>query len=182
MKDKKLDELIPNEYVKDIHAIDYERLYSLGKKLILFDLDNTLADYDTPDASKKLVTLFDAIKKRGSTILILSNNSHKRVRRFAHQLEVKGIYRLGKPATRKIKKYLKSMNYTFDEMVWIGDQIITDVRCAKKLNIYAILVDPIKPQSERWYTKINRLLENDALKKIKERRGNLYNSLKLNER
>ena len=37
---------IPTYLAQSVYDIDYNKLYANGKRVILFDLDNTLAPYD----------------------------------------------------------------------------------------------------------------------------------------
>lgn len=182
MNEAKLSLLIPTEYDKDIFSIDYNSLFDSGKRLILIDLDNTIADYETPNASEEVKLLFRQIKDLGFVIVIITNNSVKRVLKFGDDLEVDTIHRLAKPMTYKICKQLKKHSFKKEEIVWIGDQIMTDIKCANRLKISSILVDPIKPQTEHWYTLINRKIEKKALLAIKNKKREIFDSLGLEKR
>lgn len=173
---------LPTEYFADIYKINYEGLFKKGTRLLLFDLDNTIADYETPNATNQVSSLIDKLKSMGFEVVIISNNSKKRVSLFENDLDVVAIHRLSKPHTHRIKKYLKSKSYKRDEMIWIGDQLMTDMKCANKIGIKSILVNPLKQETERWYTRFNRLFENRKLKKIKERYKDEFIALGLDKR
>ena len=83
-----------------------------------------------------------------------------------------------KPFTRRTKKFLLKNNINKEEVVWIGDQLLTDVSCANKLDIDCVLVKSISRKSEKWYTKINRLREKRVLNKIAKKDLQLANSIK----
>ena len=87
-----------------------------------------------------------------------------------------------KPFTFKIKKYLKESNYNVENILFVGDQIVTDIKFSRKLGIYAILVDPINRSTERWYTKINRFFENIRLNQIKKELPSEFIELGLDKR
>ncbi|MFR7880209.1 MAG: HAD hydrolase-like protein [Christensenellales bacterium] len=62
--------------------------------------------------------------------------------------------------------FYKKNNLNKDEIVMIGDQLLTDIVCANKIGVTNILVKSISRKTERWYTRINRLREEKVLKKI----------------
>lgn len=177
-----LYKFIPNEYRKTIKDINYQSLLEEGKKIIFFDLDNTLADYETHHATEELRKTIDDIKSSGFKITILSNNHKGRVTTFMRELGVDGLYDLGKPFTRKVVNYMKHNEYSPDDIVLIGDQVMTDLKFANKLGFYSILVDPIRPETEHWYTRINRFFERRKLRSLKKNLNEVYVNLKLGER
>ena len=72
-----LKNLFPYEYVESVFTIDYKKLYELGFRGIIFDLDNTLAlidDKNCPDKVKKLVKKL----KKDFKVLIISNNTNSK--------------------------------------------------------------------------------------------------------
>ena len=46
---------IPNYVYKTIYDIDFDTLYASGKRIILSDLDNTIARYDEIEPSIKCI-------------------------------------------------------------------------------------------------------------------------------
>ena len=66
-------------YYKDIYSVNYQRLKTIGIKLIIIDLDNTLGlvkDKIMPKRSKDLISKL----KKDFTIVVASNNFKKRVK------------------------------------------------------------------------------------------------------
>ena len=55
--------LKPNNYYKDIYAINYQKLKQNNIKCLLFDLDNTIAVLDEKEPSKKIINFFNELKK-----------------------------------------------------------------------------------------------------------------------
>ena len=182
MKKENLIKYLPNEYKKCIDNIDYGILKTIGYDTIFFDLDNTIADYETNMPSTKIKELMDHIKSLGFKIYIITNNTKKRISKFEKELEIDCFKSLRKPFTRRLKNKIMENNIDTSKVVWIGDQVVTDVRCAHKFNIYCILIDPIKPSTEKWYTKINRFFERRFMKKIEKEYTVEYYELGLDER
>ena len=168
MRKEYLKLYLPKEYHKSIYEIDFVSHMASGKNIIFFDLDNTIEDYDHYTPNERVIELFSRLKKLGYEILFISNNGKKRLKNFIDILDVKCFTHVRKPFTFKIKKYLKESNYSVENILFVGDQIVTDIKFSRKLGIYAILVDPINRSTERWYTKINRFFENIRLNQIKK--------------
>ena len=67
-----ISELLPDLIAGDVFSIDYQKLYDLGYRGLLFDIDNTLAPYEisVPDERLKahLRSLPEAARRRRSTI------------------------------------------------------------------------------------------------------------------
>ena len=177
-----IDSYIPNEYFKSIQDIDYSALIERGIKVLFFDLDNTLADYATKHAPVILVETINLIKEKGLKPIIISNNHKGRVDLIAKDLDIAYLNDTFKPFTFRIKWYMKKHSYKKEEIAWVGDQLMTDIKIAHKLNIHSILVDPIRPETEKWYTRINRMFERNKIRSIKKKRLSSYNSLGLEDR
>ena len=168
---------IPSLYTNTVFEIDYNKLYELGIRLILTDLDNTLISYkeDNPDAK-----LYEWIKKRkeeGFEVIIVSNNSNKeRVSSFATKLEIESVSVATKPLKRGFKKALKltTRKYNKNEIVAIGDQLMTDVFAANRMGYYSILVKAIDRKTEKWTTRINRRLELYVKNRLSKRHIDLF--------
>ncbi len=170
-----IKKLIPNFYVKSIYDIDFNKLYDENKRLILTDLDNTLVSYDTLIANEELINFIDNLKKIGFEIIIVSNNSKKRVKKFALSVNLKYYSRCLKPFSFKLKKAMK--NYKKEEVIVLGDQLLTDVYSAKKIHLDVILVKAIKRKTEKWTTKNNRRMERKVLNKINKKEPEIYTKI-----
>lgn len=169
VKDNKF---IPHIYKESVFDIDYIKLYESGIRLILTDLDNTLVSYKDDIVSEKLLTWITKRKQEGFEIMIVSNNSKEsRVLNFATKLDIKYIARAMKPLKGGFKKILKlaSRKYNPNEIVAIGDQLMTDVFAANRMNYTSILVKAIDRKTETWTTRFNRTLERHVLKVIEKK-------------
>jgi HAD superfamily phosphatase (TIGR01668 family) len=168
---------IPTIYKETVFDVDYIKLYESGIRLILTDLDNTLVSYKDDLVSEELLKFINDRKNEGFEIMIISNNSsEKRVKEFSEKLNIKYISKAMKPLKGGFKKILKkaSRKYSPKEIVAIGDQLMTDVFAANRMNYTSILVKAIDRKTETWTTRINRSLEKHVLKRLMERHPNLY--------
>ncbi len=169
---------IPYDVVFTIYDINYKKLYADGIRYLLFDIDNTLLTYDEPDPRKEHYGFFRELKLIGFKICLISNNHRDRVERISKPLDVYGVWDAYKPLTIGFKKALKIMKVdNKNEVVAIGDQIVTDVSGANKTKIKSILVKTIMKSNQKWYTIINRSREKNIIKKIKKVNPNIYNKI-----
>ena len=168
---------IPRICAETVYDIDYDKLYSEGKRFILFDLDNTLLPYDVAYADEKLKTFFVKLQDMGFKVIIFSNNSGKRVSIFCDDVNLEYITSAKKPLKTGFKKAMKLINCrNKSEMIAVGDQLLTDILGANRFGIDCALVKTIKKSSQKWYTRLNRLSEKSVLKRVKK-----YDSLKYSE-
>ena len=166
------NKFIPDIYEESVFDVDYIKLYESGIRLILTDLDNTLVSYKDDVVGEKLSSWINERKKEGFEIMIISNNSKKmRVMNFANKLGIKFIARAMKPLKGGFKKILKlaERKYKANEIVAIGDQLMTDVFAANRMNYKSILVKAIDRKTETWTTRFNRTLERHVLKVISKK-------------
>lgn len=174
----KISNFIPTECYKNVYQIDYANLFNGGKKLIMMDVDNTLIPYDQTEINEKIKVLFEEIESIGLKIILISNNSKNRIVTFLNGYNIPYVYKATKPLKRGFKKALKIYSeYSKDEVIVIGDQIITDVYGARRSALDVFLVKPIRKKSEKWYTKILRHFEKKALLKIKKHDSEMHRKI-----
>lgn len=157
-----LKNFLPNEHVKSILDINPKDLKEKGIKGIITDLDNTLVEWDRPNATPQLIKWFDEIKKYNILITIVSNNNEKRVKAFSDPLNIPFIFRAKKPMMPAFKKAIAQMGIKKDEAVVIGDQLLTDVLGGNRGGFHTILVVPVA-QTDGLATKFNRFIERRIL-------------------
>jgi HAD superfamily phosphatase (TIGR01668 family) len=175
---------IPIDHVDHIFDVDFHKLYQNGIRVLLIDLDNTLIPYDETLPSEALSTFFASLNSIGFETVIVSNNHYERIKLFADALGVPFVSSAKKPTKLGFKKAIRQVDGLFNknEILVIGDQLMTDVFGAKRMGYEAILVRPIKKKSEKWYTKINRKIEEKMLMKIKKYAPKSFENLRLGER
>ena len=161
--------LIPTYRCESVFKINYEYLKSKNIINIFFDLDNTLANPYIKKPANEIKDLIDNIKKLGFNIFIISNNHQERVELFASFLKVNYFYELKKPKVKKIKEIIKENSIDLSKSVFIGDQIMTDILMANKLNSLSILINPLTKQDEP-ITFFPRLLDRHFRKKINKKK------------
>ncbi|KAA0549333.1 YqeG family HAD IIIA-type phosphatase [Bacillus sp. BGMRC 2118] len=163
-----LTNFLPSEHVKTIFDIKAKALKERGIKGIITDLDNTLVEWDRPFATPELIEWFKSMVEEDIKVTIVSNNNKERVEAFAAPVNVPFIFRAKKPMTKAFKQALNSMKLKSEDVVVIGDQLLTDVLGGNRLGLHTILVVPVT-QSDGFITKFNRRVERTILKKLKQK-------------
>ena len=134
---------------RSIFDIEPAALARRGIRLLLADLDNTLAPYGEPEPTQAVRDWAAALGEQGITLFVLSNNRHpERPRRFSQALGVPFLGHAGKPKPGGFRRAMEQMSCTPEQTAIVGDQLFTDVYGANRAGIYGILVKPINPKEE----------------------------------
>lgn len=170
---------LPTQVCQSIFEIDFNSLYASGKRIILSDLDNTIAPYYEKTPSIECLEWNKKIRKMGFKIYLVSNNHSGRIEKYIEEFEVDGyIADACKPFKGKMERFLKANKIKKEEVVAIGDQLVTDISAFNKLQVDAILVKTINQKKQKWYTKINRMREANIIKRVKKVDYEKYNQIK----
>ena len=163
-----LVKFVPDMYKKNIFEIDYKKLKKIGIKCIIFDLDNTIAPNNIKVPSKKVKDLIEELKDMNFRVLIVSNSPKQRVEPFKNALNVDSAAFALKPKKDKYLKIMNVYNLKEEEIACIGDQLLTDIFGANRLNLMSILINPIS-KTDAFTTNINRALERIIMKKLRKK-------------
>ncbi|MBP1947608.1 YqeG family HAD IIIA-type phosphatase [Virgibacillus litoralis] len=153
---------LPNEHVKTIFDIHPALLKKKGINGIITDLDNTLVAWDVKDATPEVIQWFEQMKKQDIKVTIISNNKQERVKLFSEPLDTPFVFSARKPLSQAFKSAAKEMKLKKEEVVVIGDQLLTDVLGGNFAGFHTILVVPIV-QTDGKITRINRKIERRIL-------------------
>ena len=134
---------IPDVMRRDIYQLTPRLFLSRGVRLLLLDVDNTLAPYTLDHASDRLRAWVKRMRGAGLELYILSNNKGDRPSRFAAALGLPYRKRAKKPFPRVALEVLEETGHTPAEAALIGDQIYTDALCAKCCGCLSVVVEPI---------------------------------------
>lgn len=159
---------LPSEYVKSIYDITPEHLQNKGIKGIITDLDNTLVEWDRPEATPEVIEWLKGMKDAGIFVTVVSNNNETRVKNFCDPLELPFIHTARKPLRRSFLHALGKMGIHKEEVVVIGDQLLTDIFGGNRKGLHTILVVPVA-SSDGFFTKFNRKIERRIMTKLKQR-------------
>lgn len=148
----------PTWMVDAIYHITPEQLKKQNIKAVLTDLDNTLIAWNNPDGTEELIKWIEVMQDAGIPVIILSNNKASRVERVATVLGLEYVSRAMKPTIIGFKKAEAKLNLPNEEVLMVGDQIMTDIWGANLAGVRNVLVKPII-NSDAWNTQFNRFIE-----------------------
>jgi len=154
----------PDKYFYSVLDIDFKKIYDMGIRGLIFDIDNTIVPYNTYETPDTILNLFKELAAQGFLICFLSNNKKKRVEYFSKLFNIRGFHTALKPTVFGLWRAVKHLNLSHEKLAIIGDQIFTDVICGRSQNILTILVDPIV-ERDGWINKFKRKLEKKILAK-----------------
>lgn len=182
-KERRMNHLLfPDAYADSVFAIDYERLWAMGYRALMFDIDNTVVHHGA-DSTPEVDAFFAALHKAGWKTLVLSNNSEERILRFLNKIDAPYVYEAEKPKTWGYHRALELLGVDKTQAVMIGDQVFTDVLGSNRCGIANILVRYLRRDGE---TKIGirRRVEKAVLwlyRCTAWRRGKLVSAVKKGE-
>lgn len=155
----------PTWMIDAIYCLTPEQLQAQGIKAVLTDLDNTLIAWNNPDGTTELHDWLERMNEAGIPVMIVSNNSAARIARVAEPLNLPFVSRALKPLTRGLNEAVTKLNLQKNEVVMVGDQLLTDIWSSNNHGVRSILVKPLI-ETDQWNTKINRFFEKGVKKQM----------------
>ena len=136
--------LIPNIRLNTVFDIKPDMLLRRNIRLLLLDLDNTLAPYSGQPPSDALNAWKRELESNGIELFIVSYTKTERAGCFAEAFGVSYLNRAGKPSPKMLRKAMILRSKNADETALVGDQIFTDILGANLCGITSIIVKPIR--------------------------------------
>ncbi len=158
----------PKKKVHRVTDISVEYLRKQGIGGLILDIDNTLTTHDNPIPSDGVAHWLDTMRENDIKMIVLSNNHGPRVEPFAKILGLDYISEGKKPLTSGFKRCAKALSLQKQELCIIGDQIFTDVLGGNLYGCHSILVEPIQPESTRFF-RFKRAMEKIILRFYREK-------------
>ena len=156
--------LVPDYCFNSFDEADVDFFIGNNIKGVILDIDNTLEPYENPKPGERVIAWYNRLRENGISMAIVSNNGSARVLTFNEELGLPCFYRAKKPFSRNIRKAIAAMGLTEENVIFMGDQILTDVWGAHNAGIRAILVPPINDKRDP-FTKFKRLIERRYIRK-----------------
>ena len=158
----------PTWMVNTIYSVSPTQLKEQRVRAVFSDLDNTLIAWNNPDGTPELKEWMDALQEAHIPLIVISNNSKERVGKAVNSLDLPFVSRSLKPLSFGIDRARKKLNLAKDEVVMVGDQLLTDVAAANQAGIRSILVRPLL-NTDKWDTRINRFFERRVWKSLNKK-------------
>ncbi len=142
------------------------RLQQWGLHALLLDVDCTLTRYSQGEALPEVAAWIEQLRLSGFKLCLVSNGLGQRITEFADRLDLPFVARAMKPMPRGIRKALTLIGAEPSQTAIVGDQLFADVMAGHLAHIRTILVEPIHPEEEPWFTRAKRLPERVLLARI----------------
>lgn len=136
---------IPRGVYPSVTDISPQALAEKGVRLVLADLDNTLAAYKVTEPPAQVRAWKEALEASGVQLFLLSNSRKPgRAQKFAEKLGIPYQGRSGKPKRAGYLRAMERMGAGPEQTVMVGDQIFTDTLGANNAGVTPLLVEPIR--------------------------------------
>ena len=162
---------IPFAHSKSIYEIEPSFFIKQDVKVLFMDLDNTLDSYKARQPNERTIKYVNSLKENGIKPIIISNNKAKRVIGYASELNVEFLSSARKPFAKRINREILKRNISKDNVMLVGDQMMTDVLAAHNAKIRVVLTEKIVKE-DQWTTHINRIFDR-PIRKYHLKKGNL---------
>ncbi len=149
----------PNIAVESVLELSRDRLAELGLNSLLLDVDCTLKEYRSETVTPQIRAWLDALRAAGVGLCLVSNGRGNRIGRLAKSLHLPYISGACKPLPFGLRAAIVKMDFDRSRTAMVGDQIFADILAARLAGIFSILVEPISPEQEPWFTRVKRPLE-----------------------
>ncbi|MBE6989272.1 MAG: YqeG family HAD IIIA-type phosphatase [Ruminococcaceae bacterium] len=150
--------LVPDRLFDTYAQVTPEFLRHSGIRLLLCDLDYTLAPKCVPEPDEAVRRWIGAMGEAGVTVMILSNNrSPARVERFCRDLGIGYVGHAGKPLSQGFRRAMEQTGVTAAETAMLGDKLLTDVLCANLGGALALMVEPAGGPKTVWQKALHAM-------------------------
>lgn len=156
--------LTPDGLEQDIYCYPAEFFKSRGIDRVVFDIDNTVAAYDSPLPTERAIGYLMGLKGAGVDVMLVSNNSEERVSVFNADMGLYAVADAHKPSCAAIHRCLEQSANT-GGCAFVGDQLFTDCVAARRAGISCFLVKPIQPVESAFF-KLKRFFEKPFIRRF----------------
>lgn len=132
---------------------------------LMIDLDNTLVPWYEKQAQEHLNHWLMELSQAGIKVVIVSNNHRHRITPILEKTDTFFVSAARKPSRSGLKRALNYLSLSKDQVLMVGDQVMTDILAANRFGVRSILVTPLV-SSDGILTYINRAVERMILKRL----------------
>lgn len=157
--------LSPHLRVESVLELDVERLREMELDALLLDVDCTLKSYRSDVPSAEVSTWLRGLQTAGIGLCLVSNGLGRRIERLAARLDVPFVAKAAKPFPFGVRAALRKTGFDPKRTAMVGDQLFADVIAGRLAGLTSILVRPIHPEQEPWFTRLKRPVERFVLRK-----------------
>jgi uncharacterized protein len=148
--------LLPHLRVARVQDLTLPRLQAMGIDALLLDADCTLKRYGCEQCEPAVTAWLAELRAGGVGLCLVSNGLGPRIGRFANHLGLPFVARALKPLPLGCWRAVRTMGFQRARTAMVGDQLFADVLAGRLAGLTTILVDPIHPEEEPWFTRLKR--------------------------
>ena len=156
----------PNLRLHRVEQLDVAMLERLGIKSLLLDVDCTLKSYRDQIPPKEITAWIESLRRQDIGLCLVSNGRGRRIATVARHLDLPFVAAALKPLPRGCREALSRMGFDRRHTAMVGDQVFADIMAGNLAGLLTILIDPIHPEQEPWYTRSKRPLEQLFVRRV----------------
>ena len=126
---------------------------------LLLDVDCTLKGYRDERVSPEVAAWLAEVQAAGIGVCLVSNGRGPRIGRFAESAGLPFVAKALKPFPFGCRAAVRKMGFDRKRTAMVGDQLFADVMAGRLAGLAVILVTPIRPEEEPWFTRLKRPFE-----------------------
>lgn len=150
-----LQRLQPDYFENCVEEIDLVTWWNQGLRGLILDVDDTLTLHNSALIADPVVAWLKTAQNHGFKCAIVSNNkSPAHIEKLARVLGMPAIAQAGKPRSNGFLWALRQLDLPADQVVAIGDRVLTDVLGGASCGLQTCLVNPVT----RDLTRAKRVL------------------------
>ena len=161
----------PDLRAESVLELTPQRLRELGLDVLLVDVDCTLKRYPSPEVDAAVAAWLAGLRADGFSVCLVSNGRQARIRRLAEGLGLPFIAKACKPLPFRCWRAMRRLGAPRARTAMVGDQIFADVMAGRLAGLYTILVRPMHPEEEPWWTRLKRPAERWLLNRLDRRKA-----------
>ena len=130
------------------------------------DVDCTLKPYRSEECTPEVSGWVAGLRAARIGLCLVSNGVGGRIRRFSERLGLPFVAGALKPLPWGCWRAMRKMGFSRSGTAMVGDQLFADVLAGRLAGLTTILVDPIHPEEEPWFTRVKRRPERWLLQRL----------------
>ncbi len=161
--------LFPDLYVACVVEFTVDRIRELGIDALLLDVDCTLKRYTSEHPEPDVTAWLAELRTAGIGLCLVSNGRGRRIGCTAERLGLPFVAKALKPLPLGCWRAARLIGADRRRTAMVGDQVYADVMAGNLAGMLSVLVRPIHPEEEPWFTRLKRPLERPVLRWLDRR-------------
>ncbi len=158
----------PDIILSSIEELNCTLLKENNIQGIIFDLDDTLLKYGKSEIPKITENLLGMLSSNGFSVVVMSNNTRKRVEPVCKALGVDFINSASKPMSRGYKLAIEKLKLPKENICAVGDQLLSDIVGANRMGLLSIYIPPLTKKGGLAVT-FKRIMELPFVRAVKRK-------------